>query len=193
MFGINIWKQVGLTTFLVILLTAMIIVIEGLSDDIQTSDVAVILGSKVELNGQPSARLIARLDKAQALYTAKVVKNFIVSGGTGKEGFDEATVMHDYLVRAGIPAAAIIVDSNGDNTQDTARNCASLMKAHGFKSVIIVTQYFHISRTRLALHAYGINEVHSAHAQFFELRDIYSIAREVVALPTYWFIIHYRI
>lgn len=184
--------RVGLIAFLVILFAIVAIVVDGLTDNTHVSDVAVILGSKVELNGQPSARLIARLDRAQALYKAQVIKHLIVSGGIGKEGFDEALVMRDYLIRTGVPSAAIIVDSKGNDTEDTARNCAGLMTLHGFKSVIIVTQYFHVSRTRIALHAYGIAEVYSAHAQFFELRDIYSIAREILALPVYWLIIHFR-
>lgn len=188
----TILKKLGLIVFLLFAVTASCIVIAGLSDDIQISDVAVILGSKVESNGQPSMRLAARLDRVQALYKSQIVKMLIVSGGIGKEGFDEAEVMRDYLIRNGIPATAIILDDKGANTQDTARNCSRLMRIHGFKSVIIVTQYFHIPRTRLALHAYGINQVHSAHAQYFELRDIYSTVREVFALPLYWFRIHLR-
>ena len=67
---------------------------------------ALVLGSNVELTGVPSARLAARLDRGAGLYAAGVVKH----------GFDEALVMRDYLVRAGVPAASIIVDSGGADT-----------------------------------------------------------------------------
>ncbi len=99
---------------------------------------------------------------------------------------DEAAVMRDYLMAKGVPASAILVDSAGVTTQATARNCATLMALHGFKSVTVVTQYFHVPRTRLALRRHGISAIGSAHAHFFELRDFYSIAREVAALPAYW-------
>lgn len=158
----------------------------GMHDDLHHSDVAVVLGSKVELSGLPSPRLAARLDRSASLYAEGVFKRIIVSGGTGVEGFDEAAVMRDYLVRKGVPRGAIIVDSLGATTEASARNCASLMKLHGFHSVTIVTQYFHVPRTRLALQANGIAGIHSAHARYFELRDMYSIAREVAALPVYW-------
>jgi vancomycin permeability regulator SanA len=158
----------------------------GMADDLRPTDVGVVLGSKVELSGRPSARLAARLDRGASLYTAGVVRHLIVSGGTGVEGFDEAAVMRDYLVRKGVPVGAIIVDSAGADTDASARNCASLMKANGFKSVTVVTQYFHVPRTRLALRRYGITDIGSAHARFFELRDLYSIFREVAALPSYW-------
>ena len=158
----------------------------GMADDLRPTDVGMVLGSKVELSGRPSARLAARLDRGADLYTDGVVKQLIVSGGTGVEGFDEAAVMRDYLVGKGVPTSAIIVDSAGATTEASARNCASLMAARGFKSVTVITQYFHVPRTRLALRSYGVTTVGSAHAHFFELRDLYSIAREIAALPAYW-------
>lgn len=169
-----------------LLLAGLGISAAGMADDLRPTDVGVVLGSKVELNGQPSARLAARLDRGAGLYAQGVFHHVIVSGGTGVEGFDEAAVMRDYLLKKGVPASAIIVDSGGDSTEATARNCARLMASHGFRSVTIVTQYFHVPRTRLALRRYGVTQIGSAHAHFLELRDLYSIAREVAALPAYW-------
>jgi uncharacterized SAM-binding protein YcdF (DUF218 family) len=59
------------------------------------------------------------------------------------------------------------------------------MKENGWESAMVVTQYFHISRTKLALKRNGVSSVSSAHARFFELRDLYSIAREVVGFSAY--------
>jgi uncharacterized SAM-binding protein YcdF (DUF218 family) len=59
------------------------------------------------------------------------------------------------------------------------------MANRGLRSAVVVTQYFHITRSRLALKQAGIQDVSSAHARFFEMRDIYSVLREVVALPVY--------
>lgn len=171
---------------LALLLAGASISAAGMADDLRPSDVGVVLGSKVELNGQPSARLAARLDRSVSLYTAGVFRHIIVSGGTGVEGFDETAVMRDYLVGKGVPVAAILVDSVGATTEATAKNCASLMAAHGFKRVTVVTQYFHVPRTRLALQRYGVSSIGSAHAPYVELRDLYSIVREVAALPAYW-------
>jgi vancomycin permeability regulator SanA len=50
----------------------------------------------------------------------------------------------------------------------------------------VVTQFFHITRSRYALQRAGIDTVYSAHASYFEARDVYSLAREVIALPVYW-------
>lgn len=156
---------------------------DGLNDEIQHCDVAIVPGSKVELDGKPSQRLAARLDRAVELYRAGMFRAVIVSGGIGKEGYDEGAVMRDYLLAHAVPAGAIIVDSAGNNTMATARNSAALMRARGFGSALVVTQYFHISRTRLALRASGVAPVYAAHAHFFEWRDVYSTLREALALP----------
>lgn len=167
-------------------LTAGIIVAQGFSDNIHPSDVAIIFGSKVNPNGVPSGRLAARLSKGIELYQQKFFKHIIVSGGTGKEGFDEATVMKLYLIAHQIPAAAIIIDSHGNNTEATAKNTHLIMQQMGFKSALIITQYFHITRARLSFKHNEISPTYNAHANYFEWRDLYSIPREVIAFYDYF-------
>ncbi len=163
------------------------IVADGLSDDARRSDVGIVLGSKVELDGRPSARLAARLDKAVELYRAGLFPSVIVSGGLGKEGYDEAATMRDYLVARGVPAAAVIVDAAGVNTEATARNSAALMRQRGMTSALVVTQYFHVTRSKMALRDNGVATVYSAHPRYVEWRDVYSTLREAVAVPVYIF------
>ncbi|MBH0142681.1 YdcF family protein, partial [Pseudomonas syringae pv. tomato] len=79
-------KKIQLTLLslgLLFILTAGLIAMDGLSDNAQTSDAAIVLGSKVTPDGVPSARLQARLDRAVELYRQGRVRNIIVSGGTG--------------------------------------------------------------------------------------------------------------
>jgi vancomycin permeability regulator SanA len=176
-----------LKIFLKVLVAALILwfcihivvtVIDGLTDEVQQSDVGIILGNRVEPDVHPSRRLQSRLDRAVELYNNKYFDHLIVSGGFGKEGYDEAKVMKDYLVKAGIPADSIIEDSKGENTQMTAKNCKFVMDSMNFRTATVITQYYHIPRSKLALHKAGIQTVYSAHARIFELRDIYSLFRE---------------
>ena len=179
--------RLGLAMLLLLAAGLCLLLIAGLHDDVQASDVGVVLGSKVMLDGTPSPRLRARLDRAAQLYQQGMFAHVIVSGGTGVEGFSEARVMARYLTeRRGVPAAAILLDEFGNDTEATARNSAVIMHAHGYTSALVITQYFHIPRSRLALRQAGIATVHTAHAHFFEARDLYSTARELVALPAYW-------
>ena len=167
------------------LLGAVLIVADGLSDDIHTADVAIVLGNTVESDGRPSARLRARLDKAVELYRGGLFQHVIVSGGTGVEGFNEAEVMKRYLISQGVPEGRIIADGEGATTSLTARNAARVMKERGWQSALVISQYFHVPRTRLAVESYGVRPVYSAHAEYFELRDVYSIAREVIGYGAY--------
>ncbi|MCD5973637.1 hypothetical protein [Pseudomonas quasicaspiana] len=61
-------KRLVVMVVFFVLLGVIGIVIEGLRDEVQVSDVGVVLGSKVIPDGTPSARLRARLDKAPELY-----------------------------------------------------------------------------------------------------------------------------
>jgi vancomycin permeability regulator SanA len=163
------------------------LVMDGLNDDVHKADVAVVLGNAVQPNGQPSPRLKARLDKAAQLYRQRLFSNIIVSGGVGIEGFDEAVVMKQYLMMQGIPDDHVFVDSDGRTTYLTAKHSAHLMQEKGWTSVLVISQYFHIPRTCLALKQFGVVSIYSAHAEFFEVRDIYSTAREVVGYGSYLF------
>ncbi|HEX4950381.1 MAG TPA: YdcF family protein [Blastocatellia bacterium] len=109
----------------------------------------------------------------------------IVSGGIGSEGFDEAEVMKHYLVEHGVPEGSIYVDSGGATSHLTARNAARIMRENGWQRAMVVTQYFHVPRMRLALQRMGITPVFTAHARYFELRDVYSTVREVIGYGAY--------
>lgn len=164
---------------------AIFIITDGLIEEIHPADVAVVLGNTVNADGSPSPRLQARLDKTVKLYQKGLFANIIVSGGVGVEGFDEAVVMRQYLVSRNVPENIIHLDSEGKTTNLTAKNTAQIMKRNNWRSALIVSQYFHISHTRLAFANYGISPVYSAHADYFELRDLYSIVREVFGYFSY--------
>ncbi len=158
----------------------------GLWDDARPSDVGIVLGNTVGRDGRPSDRLRARLDKAVGLYRSGMFRDVIVSGGVGEEGFDEAAVMKRYLVESGVPEDRVHADGRGLDTFETARNARALMAARGWGSALVVSQYFHVPRCRLALRRAGVGEVSSAHADYFELRDLYSTCREVAAYAYYF-------
>ena len=163
----------------------LIITFHGLKDNISITDVAVVLGNKVEKDGVPSNRLKSRLDKALELYEKGYFDYIIVSGGAGEEGFDEAEVMKNYLMDKGISSEYIILDPQGYNSYMTAQNTKAIMNKMDFNSVTIITQFFHISRTELAFKKVGIEKIYSAHSDYFELRDIHSLAREFPAYYKY--------
>jgi vancomycin permeability regulator SanA len=161
------------------------IVIDGLSDHLQPSDAGVVLGNEVLAEGLPSPRLKSRLDRAVELYRGQNIKYIIVSGGIEKKGYDEARVMQEYLIKAGIPGNVIIPDHQGTDTMATAKNARLIMKRMNLHTVTVITQYYHITRTKLAFKKAGFGQVYAAHARIFEFRDLYSLVREFFAYYKY--------
>lgn len=158
---------------------------DGLRDGDGRADLALVLGTKVEADGSPSQRLCARLDRALQLYRDGRVPRILVSGAAAAGGHDEAVVMQRYLLEHGVPGEAILVDSQGRDTWNSASQTASTLKLHGWGSVIAVSQYFHLSRAKLALRRWGVWSIAGASPRYFELRDPYSIFREFVAYYAY--------
>lgn len=173
----------GLGTFII---AAAAVAVAGMNDHRRKADIIVVPGNTIAPDGTPSPRLKARLDAALQLYREGHASTIFVSGGTGKEGFDEAASMSIYLQKMGVPQKSIAIDSAGIDTAATARNAADYLHRHGLKSALVATQYFHVPRTRLALERQGVNVVGSVHARYFEIRDIYSAMREAVAYATYY-------
>jgi len=169
----------------ILLLGSAILVIAGLRDHIGRADIGLVLGSKVNLDGKPSKSLRGRLDRTIELYRGGYFPAVIASGGIGKEGYDEAVVMRDYLVSHGIPQERVVMDNTGTTTYASARNTLQIMRQQKLGSVMVVSQYFHIPRARMALERFGIPVVYSSHARLFEVRDIYSVPRELFGYLSY--------
>lgn len=170
-----------------VILGCFAVTLLGLKENIFAADAAVVLGNQVFSDGVPSPRLAARLDKALALYRDGVCPVIIVSGGIGKEGVDEAEAMAAYLFRREIPEHAVVIDSSGVNTAATARFASRWLSENNGSSIIVVSQFFHLLRTRLAMKGQGISSVGTACADYLEWRDIFSVVREIPALVVYFF------
>ncbi|QWX82991.1 YdcF family protein [Cellulophaga sp. HaHaR_3_176] len=157
------------------------ITIDGLTNNKKNVDIAVILGNKVNEDGTLSVRLEKRLECGLNLYQNGQVKKIFVSGGLGKEGFYEGDKMKEYLIKKNVPDSLIIVDNYGNNTLATVNNTIKVKDSLNFKSIIAVSQYFHLTRTKMLFKKQGFKNISSASPKYFELRDFYSLFREFVA------------
>lgn len=180
-------KQFSLGLLICLLFMAAAISTLGLRDQIVMADLVVVPGNTVNPDGKPSERLRGRLDVAMHLFAAQKCKAILVSGGMGEEGHDEAAVMKKYLVDHGVPDAAVFTDNQGITTFATAKNTAALMREKNWKTTMLASQFFHIARFQLAMKKYGVETVGHVHSTHYEVRDAYSLAREVVAYFEYTF------
>lgn len=117
-----------------------------------TSPVAaiIVLGSGVE-NGQPSATLAKRLDRAAPIALAQPNAKLILSGGLDfGETESEALVMSRYLQQTyHIPTAQMILEDRSTSTELNLKNSQPLLKAQDItiqQPIIIVTSDFHTPR-----------------------------------------------
>lgn len=179
------------TMLLVIIFAYLIIVLSiifsGLRDNLVKSDLIVVLGTKVSPEGIPSAGLAVRLNKAIEIYQQGYAPKILVSGGTGKEGYDESLAMANFLIARGIPQEAVIQDGQGVNTRATAQNVYQYMQQQQLNSVIIVSQYYHIARTKLAFKHEGIKQIAHGSPPYMSWRDFYAVTRELLGYPIYFF------
>lgn len=160
---------------------SLYITYDGLTNYKQKAELAVVFGNKVNEDGTLSPRLKARLDKSIELYQKKQIKEIMVSGGLGKEGYWEGTEMKKYLIKNKIPAHYILVDNFGNNTEKTIINAIKIADSLKYNRIISVSQFYHQTRIKKLFREHHFKNIESSSPEYFELRDFYSVFREFFA------------
>ena len=156
----------------------------GTTDYRRTADMAVVFGAQVHDNGAPSTSLRDRMDTAIGLYKDRLVKKLLVSGGVGDSGYNEALVMRDMAVKAGVPKEDVVVDSNGVNTEATVRDSIPFFGSEPHPRVLAVSQFYHLPRIKLAYQRAGWNVFTVPAGTSTPIRETpYLVAREI---PAFW-------
>ena len=80
-------------------------------------------------------------------------------GGNGNGGPSEAEVMAEAIVKADIPASALVLEDRSASTDDNARLTATLLRQRGMRKVLLVTSTVHMPRASLLFRKAGIEVV----------------------------------
>lgn len=125
------------------------------------ADTLVILGAGL-LNGDQIGRVLgARLDTALAFAQRQDHPvTLVVTGGQGPdEALSEAAAMAAYLTQHGYPAERIIQETAATNTRTNLINSQKLWwrLPHQGGRVVLITNGYHLFRTRLLAHQLGIH------------------------------------
>ncbi|KGN33883.1 membrane protein [Knoellia sinensis KCTC 19936] len=115
--------------------------------------VALVLGAGISPSGEPTPYLKARLDAAKELHDAGKVRVLLVSGDNRTHAYDEPTAMRDYLVAAGVPTEAVVMDFAGRDTYDS---CQRAHRIFGVDDVTVVSQRYHVGRAVALCRAAGM-------------------------------------
>ena len=134
--------------------------IYNIKDINKNYDYALVLGCSALKDGSPSKMLRDRVDTAISLYENKMVKKILITGDHEKD-YSEVTAMYNYLINSKILEEDIIVDNKGYSTSESLLN---YQKNYRNKSMIIVTQRYHLFRSlyiaqKLELDAIGVHAI----------------------------------
>lgn len=140
-------------------LTLLMIIYRGndyLLESYDDIDYILVLGAKLNEDG-PSTALKYRLDTTLGFVRQHSLKvPIIVSGAQGAdEPMAEAQGMKDYLVLQGIPASQILMEPKATSTVTNLLYTKEMMPSA--QNVLIVTNGFHIARTRYLVKKHGLN------------------------------------
>ncbi len=135
--------------------TAVRIERQSTIDEARAADVILVLGA-AEYRGKPSPVLRARLDHGLELFREKKAGLILTTGGAGGDPvFTEGEVGRDYLIRKGVPSEAILVEAEGESTTHSIAAAAEIMRRMRLNSCIVVSDGYHIYRTKKMLEAEG--------------------------------------
>ena len=157
---------VAFTLWLVSFITvSAILITSAISERDKKVDCVIVLGAG--LNGEtPTLVLTERLNNTLSYFSDNPGTKIIVSGGQGiGETITEAEGMKRYLVKRGIPESLILKEEKATSTYENMVFSKKLYEQNFGekpKSVMIITNDFHMFRSKLLAHrtgleAYGIS------------------------------------
>ncbi len=187
-FSRNKWFRIPvLILTLWIAIHMLVITYQGLQNDPPPADVAIVLGNRVYADGRLATWTQGRVDRALELYREGKVKMIFCSGGMGLEDhYPEGTAMRDYLISKGVPDSVVVADNGGVNSYATAIDFKNWNRQKGFQKIIVVSQFYHITRSVYIMRKTGFKgAVYSASSRRFHLNDLFGTLREVPAFYKY--------
>ena len=123
------------------------------------ADAALILGNRAYKDGKPNPCLTGRVDAGIALAKAGTVRQLVFSGGVDSEdGRIEAEVMAQHARSAGY-AGRLLLEPVSQSTRENLSMSRAVLQAAGVRSVIIVTEPYHLWRAERLARATGFDRL----------------------------------
>ena len=169
-----------------------IITLEDAAD--LNADTILVLGARVWDNGQPSGILKDRINTGVDLYEAGASERLLMSGDHGQDEYDEVNAMKDFAIEQGVAPSVIFMDHAGFSTYESLYRARDIFQV---KTVVIVTQTYHLYRAlyiarALGLDAYGVSCDRRDYNPYilFSVREIFARCKDflysiIQPLPTY--------
>lgn len=148
------------------------------------ADCVLVLGAKVYEDGSLSPVLGDRVATGVRLYELGAGKKLLLSGDHGQIEYDEVNAMKQRALSLGVPEDDVFLDHAGFSTYESM---VRLKEVFGGRSVVIVTQSYHLYRAvylarRMGLEAYGVpSDLRRYYKQpYYELRELGARTKDVL-------------
>jgi len=83
----------------------------------------------------------------------------IISSGSSHLGLDQAGLQAKWLVLAGVPSQAILIERRSSRTYSSVLEVIKILRAHGWQSAVIVTSELDVPRVRGVFRKLGFSNV----------------------------------
>jgi len=135
----------------------------GERDQAAKADAIIVLGAAA-YDAKPSPLFQERIRHGLDLYEAGYAPLLIFTGGYGGSGarFSESQVARRYALKQGVPAKAILIETQSRNTVQNLVEAKRLMDQHELHRVIIVSDPLHMARALRLSRAMGIDALASS-------------------------------
>jgi uncharacterized SAM-binding protein YcdF (DUF218 family) len=149
LFGFAAW-------LICVIMLVIAIHITGTQDTAQESDVIIVLGAGLNDDETPGYALTRRSLHVAELWKQGYAPNIICSGGhTGGHQRSEADGCRDILLQEGVPSEIILLENQSHSTEENALYSRTLMEQNNWSTAILVTDSFHILRSRIIFQSQG--------------------------------------
>jgi uncharacterized SAM-binding protein YcdF (DUF218 family) len=128
----------------------------GLHDQAQQADAIVVLGARVEADGQAGPDLWVRTLHAVSLFQRGLAPYIICTGGYRNDRLSAAAVARELAIARGVPADKVLLADGSMTTREDAARTHDLMAAHGWQTVLLVSHPLHLERARILFEAQGL-------------------------------------
>jgi uncharacterized SAM-binding protein YcdF (DUF218 family) len=128
----------------------------GAHDQAQPADAIVVLGARVEPDGEPGPDLRSRTLHGVRLFQRGMAHFLVCTGGYKNDRLSAASVACDLAVSQGVPSDKVLLADGAMTTQEDAISTRNLLASYGLQTAILVSHPLHLERARILFEGQGI-------------------------------------
>ena len=127
--------------------------------ELPEAEAIVVVSGNAGKNGGLFGETEERLNRAVELYNEGLAPRIVVSGGTTSNSEAVAEAMKNAAIAAGVPDAAITVESGSHSTLQNALFTADIDDLNKSAPILLVSHRYHLPRANASFRWAGFNDI----------------------------------